>query len=293
MPASVHARVAAARERLRRAGLDPDEAELDARLLAEQVLGWTPAQFFAAAADPEPAHFASRFEPLVARRLRREPLAYIIGRQEFWGLPFEVSPAVLVPRPESELIVETALMLFPDRRRPLTLIDACTGSGCLAIAIAHERPLARVVAGDLSAAALAVACRNAARHRVAGRVSLARADLLTAFRGPVDLIVSNPPYVPEPSRATLQPEVRDYEPPEALFAGPDGLDVIRRLIEQAPARLAPGGVLILEFGFGQADAVCELISSERALTIGELRRDLRGIPRTAVARRAGSPPGDL
>jgi release factor glutamine methyltransferase len=284
---TIHARVAKGRERLRRAGITPDEADLDARLLAQELLGWDAARFFTSANEPEGADFAALYEPLVARRVGREPLAYITGRQEFWGLEFEVSPAVLIPRPETELIVEAALERFPDRHASLEAADVCTGSGCLAVALAHERPSARIVAADVSADALRTARRNADRHRVADRVQFVQADLLDGTGNTaVDLIVSNPPYVPDGDRATLQPEVRDHEPPIALFAGDDGLAIIRRLVDQSTGRLKTGGLLIFEFGVGHADAVRELISQSPGLTMLDVKQDLQGIPRTAVARRS-------
>jgi release factor glutamine methyltransferase len=284
---TIHARVAKGRERLRHAGIGPEEADLDARLLAQKLLGWDAARFFTSANEPEPDDFAALYERLVARREGREPLAYITGRQEFWGLEFEVSPAVLIPRPETELIVEVALARFPDRHASLEVADVCTGSGCLAVALAHERPGARVVAADVSADALRTARRNADRHGVADRVELVQADVFDGTEDAgADLIVSNPPYVPEGDRVTLQPEVRDHEPPIALFAGEDGLAVIRRLVEQSTGRLKTGGLLIFEFGLGQADAVRALISQRPGLTMLDVKQDLQGIPRTAVACRS-------
>jgi release factor glutamine methyltransferase len=279
---TIHAQVAAARARLRAAGIPWDEADLDARLLAEHVLGWTTERFFADGDRTPPAGFADRFDVLVARRCAREPFAYIVGRQEFWGLTFEVSPAVLIPRPETELIVEAASEVLHDLSAPL-VADVGTGSGCVAVAIAVERT-APIVATDLSDAALAVARRNAARLGVADAIRFLRTDLLDGVDDRFDLVVSNPPYVREGDRAGIQPEVR-YEPGEALFAGHDGLDVIRRLIPAAVDRLKPGGTLIFEFGFDQDEAVQELISSAAGLTMVGLRRDLQDIPRVAIARR--------
>jgi release factor glutamine methyltransferase len=276
--------VSAARSQLRGAGIPDDEAELDARLFAEHVLGWTTEQFLTRALSTAPAEFARRYEALIERRARREPAAYILGRQEFWGLDFEVGPGVLIPRPETELIVESALALT-SVDQPYAAADICTGSGCLAAAVALERPRARVTATDVSPDAVAIAARNAADLGVADRVDVHRADLFGDLSGPFDLILANPPYVPDGDRAAMQPEVRDYEPPLALFAGPDGLHVIRRLIVDASPRLRRGGWLIFEFGFGQAGAVSELISRAGALTMIDLRRDLQGIPRTAVAQR--------
>ena len=282
---TIHARVAAARQRFREAGIPLDEADLDARLLAEHVLGWDAARFFTSADGPEPDEFAAIYQSLVARRAGREPLAYITGRQAFWDLVFEVSPAVLIPRPESELIVEAALELFPLPAGVLTIADAATGSGCLAVALAHECPAARVIATDVSDIALGVARRNATRHCVADQIELVRGDLLDPVAGPVDLIVCNPPYVADGDRPGLQPEVRDHEPAIALFAGDDGLAIVRRLVEQAPRRLKRGGMPIFEFGFGQAEPVTELISHTPGLTMIGLRPDLQGIPRAAIAKR--------
>ncbi len=167
----------------------------------------------------------------------------------------------------------------------LRFADACTGSGCLAVALARERPQGRFVATDISADALEVARRNVGRHGVGGQVVLARSDVLAGVAGPFDVIVSNPPYVPESEAGAMQPEVLDHEPHIALFAGSDGLSVVRRLVEQASTRLAPGGILIFEFGFGQSDDVTRLIAQTPALELLELRRDLQGIPRTIVAKR--------
>lgn len=283
---TIHERVAAARERLRRASIPPVEADLDARLLAEHVLAWDTTRYFADGTGPEPDGFAGRYTALIERRAGREPIAQITGTQEFWGLTFEVTPDVLIPRPESELIVEVALESRPDRERPIAVADACTGSGCLAVALAAERPRAHVVATDLSDAALAVARRNASRHGVADRIEFRAGDLLQPIDQLVDVIVSNPPYVPARDRQSLAPEVRDHEPALALFAGDNGLDVIKRLAAQAPSRLKGDGVFVFEFGFGQADAVAALIAATDGLALSAIRRDLQGIPRTAVVRRA-------
>lgn len=281
---TVHTRVAAARARLRAAGIPPDEGDIDVRLLAQHLLGWDATQFFTSANEAEPEGFAARFDALVSRRAAREPLAYIIGRQEFWGLDFDVSPDVLIPRPETESLVEVALELISPVSA-VDVLDICTGSGCIAVAIAHERPHVQVVATDAAEAALTVARANAARHRVEGRITFRRADLFSGLETAFDLIVSNPPYVREPDRPGLQPEVRDYEPPLALFAGPQGLDVIARLVVRAPARLKPGGTLAFEFGFGQGDDVSRLIAETTGLTMVGLRPDLQGIPRVAIATR--------
>ena len=280
---TIHTSVTAARPLLREAGLSPAEADLDARLLAQHVLGWEAARFLASSHDPEPGDFAARYDPLVKRRAAREPLPYITGRRDFWDMTFEVSPAVLIPRPETELIVEAALELFPSTASPLTCVDACTGSGIVAIALACERPGARVIATDISRDAIRVAQRNAVR--LGGRVQFICADLLGPIAAPIDLITCNPPYVAEGSRPGLQPEVRDHEPPVALFGGRDGLRLVSRLVQAAPARLRPGGYLIFEFGFGQDVEVEALVNDQPDLDLIGLRRDLQGIARTAIARR--------
>jgi release factor glutamine methyltransferase len=220
----------------------------------------------------------------VARRAAREPLAYITGRREFWSLDFEVSPAVLIPRPETELLVEAACDQLRGRAQAV-VADVCTGSGCVAVAVARECPDARVLAMDVSPAALEVAKKNAVRHSVADRVLILEADLLEGVAGHFDVIVANPPYVPDVDRSSLQPEVRNYEPALALFGGSDGLDIIRRLVQQSAARLKGSGMLIFEFGIGQAQAVSDLICNTPGLTLRELRSDLQGIPRTAIASR--------
>ena len=283
---TIHAHVSAARLRLRQAGITPTESDLDARLLAQHVLGWTTERFLSDAREPVPDGFTPHYESLVARRVTREPLAYIVGVREFWGLELEVTRDVLIPRAATELIVEALQELFPDRAVPLAVADVCTGCGCVAVAIAHERPSAEVIATDISRPALEVARRNAARHGVADRVVFTHGDLLEDVAGSFDAIVANPPYVIDRARPALQPEVRDHEPSVALFGGHDGLSLVARLIAGAPARLRSGGYLIFEFGLGQDVEVEDLIEASPELTLVGLRRDLQGIARTAIARRA-------
>jgi release factor glutamine methyltransferase len=279
---TVHERVAAARQHLRDAGLSTSEAELGARLLAEHALGWNSTRLIADGRDAEPPEFAARFDALVTRRAAREPLAYIVGTREFWGLTLEVTPEVLIPRVETELIVEAALDLHPDRHGPLVVADICTGSGCIAIALVHERPAWTVLATDISESALTVAGRNARRHGVDDRIRFVQADLLDRIDGPFDLIVANPPYVRVGDRRGLQPEVRE-EPEVALYGGPDGVETIERFVRQVPGRLKPGGSFIFEFGFGQ-DIEIETIIASSALTLVDVRRDLQGIARTAITK---------
>lgn len=281
--------MAAGREKLRHAGIADDEAALDARLLAQWLLGWDAARFLTSAEEEPRATFQPAYDRFIERRVQREPMAYLYGGQEFYGRMFEVTSAVLIPRPETEIIVEAALQRFPDDRAVLQIADIGTGSGCLAVTLAKERPAARVLATDISKAGFLVAQQNANRYGVEDRIVFAFGDLLAdASQAPFtlfDLIVSNPPYVPDGERAALQPEVRDFEPAEALFAGPDGLDVIKRMIPAAAARLKNGGSLIFEIGVGQDAAVGELISASAGLKMVGLRNDLQGIPRTVVAER--------
>jgi release factor glutamine methyltransferase len=282
---SIHVRVAAARQRFRDAGISGTESDLDARLLAQHVLGWTTERFFTDAHAQEPEGFSPQYETLVARRATREPLAYIVGVREFWGLELEVTPHVLIPRPATELIVEVMLELFRDRAVPLSVADICTGCGCVAVAIAHERPAATVVATDISREALAVARRNAIRHGVDDRIVFRHGDLMEGIDRRLDAIVANPPYVVDRAGPALQPEVRDYEPAVALFGGTEGFDLVTRLVAEAPSRLRQGGYLVFEFGLGQDVEVEELLAQAPDLTLVEMRRDLQGIARTAVARR--------
>lgn len=276
-------RIAAARADLAAAGISARDASFDADLLAARVLGCDRAQLVARLRDEEPPDFAARFAPLVARRAAREPMAYIVGEREFWALTFEVSRDVLIPRPETELIVEEAMRQFADRQ-PATLVDVCTGSGCLAVALATEFPGAAVVATDISEAALGVARRNAARHAVDGRIRIERADLLSGIDVQADLIVSNPPYVPAGSARGLMPEVVDHEPHVALFAGDDGLEGYRRLLPMAASRLAAGGRVIVEVGYDQDGAVTD-IASRGGWRLAAVRQDLQGITRTLVFER--------
>lgn len=290
---TLHAEIARARHVLEQAGIDTIEAAVDADLLARTVLGWTRARLLASLSDPAPPGFHDDYAALVARRQRREPAAYIVGCREFWRRDFEVGPGVLVPRPETEIIVDEALARLAGhraasssgaRRQGLLAADVGTGSGCLAITLAIEMPEARLVATDTSAAALDIARRNATRHDVSNRIRFLETDLLAEVDAQFDLIVSNPPYVPASDMPGLSPEVRDYEPPEALVGGADGLDAIRGLLLQSESRLRENGLLIFEFGFGQEAEVGKAIGARPAFQLETVRRDLQGIPRTAVAR---------
>jgi release factor glutamine methyltransferase len=283
---SLWEKVVAARERFIRAGIPPDQAAVDAEVLARHARGWDRATYLTERNEPLAREAATAYEAIVIRRERREPVAYITGSREFWNLEFLVTPAVLIPRPESEFIVEAALARLRDRSRAWAIADVGTGSGCLAITLAHELPVARLTATDISPGALAVARDNAVRLGVADRVTFVQTSMLDDTHGPFDLIVANPPYVPLSLGTTLSPDVRDYEPPQALYGhGDDGLEEARALLAQAPSRLAPNGVLLMEFGFSQADAIRAAIGQVPSLEPIEILRDLQGHERTLVARR--------
>ena len=281
---TIHDLVQGARDRFMNAGISADLAALDAEVLARQVLGWDRARFLTERNETASSVFLLKYEPLVARRERREPVSYILGSREFWGLPFEVGPDVLIPRPETEFIVEEALKLVARESNPI-IVDVGTGSGCIAIALARELPFARLIATDLSRHALDVARRNAERHGVASHITFVETSFLDGVEAGVDLVVSNPPYVPSISEPGLTPEVRDYEPPVALFGGEDGLDGLRKVLEGAAVKVSPGGWLVMEFGCGQDDCVADLVAGVDGLDLVTIRHDLQDIPRTVVCRR--------
>ncbi|HEY2847551.1 MAG TPA: peptide chain release factor N(5)-glutamine methyltransferase [Pyrinomonadaceae bacterium] len=223
------------------------------------------------------------FTEFVARRETREPFQYITRKQEFWGLEFAVARGVLIPRPETELLVEAALEHLRKRENAI-FVEAGVGSGCISISMLHSLPNARAVATDISSIALDTAQKNASRHGVDDRLELRSADLLSGLTGEFGLIVTNPPYIPDAGIAGLQPEVRDFEPREALAGGADGLDLIRRLVIEAGHILRPGGVLMMEIGAGQATAVAELFDPDKWGS-PEFQNDLQAIPRVVIARR--------
>jgi release factor glutamine methyltransferase len=272
--------VAQARDTLLASGVPADEAAGDAEFLARHALGFDLTRYALARNQLPSEDFPQRFATLIARRVQREPVSQIVGHREFWGLDFEVTRDVLTPRPETELVVEAALEAFP-RDAPIVIMDVGTGSGCLAVALAREFSGARVVATDVSGAALEVARRNATRHAVANRIDFRRTDLLEGLTEGADLIVSNPPYVAVRDAASLPPEVREFEPHVALFAGEDGLSVYRRLFPVAALRLRPLGRVIVEIGCGQASDVPAL-AAESGWRVESARADLQGITRTIV-----------
>ena len=280
-------RLLAARARLTSAGVDNNEAVLDTNLLARHVLGWSRSDMLLRQDDPPPAGFEEAFHALIERRARREPAAYIRGRQEFWSRDFEVTPEVLIPRPETELIVEELLNLLPvdAPALPRRVADIGTGSGCIAVSVAAERANVRLVATDISRSALDVARRNAAAVGVAPRIEFIECAYLSGTTGPFDFILSNPPYISEPEYEELAPEVREYEPETALLAGEDGLRDIRQIVDVAAQRLKPGGTLFMEIGHTQGDALAELLKDFPSLTLSRISTDLQRIPRVAVIER--------
>lgn len=225
----------------------------------------------------------ARYDEVLTERSRGKPSQYITGHQEFWGLDFVVTPAVLIPRPETEHVVETVLELARGVERP-RLIDVGTGSGCIALALAHELPEAEVHACDISAEALEVARANAVRLELAGRASFHQSDLLASLpvESAFDFVVSNPPYVGESEPEKVQREVREFEPKVAVFAGEKGLEVYERLIPQARCVLKPGGWLVVEIGYSIENAVRGLLEGWSEIRV---TNDLQGIPRVVAARK--------
>jgi len=272
---------------------------LAAELLLMHALGRDRVWLYTHPEAPLEPTQAEEYFALIARRAAGEPVQYLTGKQEFWGLEFKVTPAVLIPRPETEHVIEVALARLGPRgfrihldtgapREKLRVADVGTGSGCLAVALAYELPHADVFATDISEPALEIARENTARHNVTDRVNFMNANLLEPFLSSTqrfDLIVSNPPYVARAAAAELQPEVRDHEPHAALFGGPSGVEIYARLIEQAGSLLRTGGLLVLELGYNSADHVRSILTRENGWTNVGFTKDLAGIPRVAAAER--------
>jgi release factor glutamine methyltransferase len=266
--------LAQARARLTDAGISEADASVDVDLYARTILGWDRARLLIEQQHPAPDALEPTFSEWVARRALREPTAYIIGHREFWGRDFTVTPAVLIPRPETEAIVDEAIA----RARALAaprMADIGTGSGCIAVALALELPQAQFVATDVSEDALAIARGNASRYRVADRIEFIRTSYLDGVPPGFDIITANPPYVRDGDKPGLSRDVR-HEPDIALFGGAQGLRDIAGVLSAASAGLRPGGWLIMEFGYGQEPDVEAMIDAQRTL---------RGIPRTAIIQR--------
>ena len=289
-----------------------ETARLDAECLAAQALGRPRWQVLLTPRRRLTPEEFGRYLALLGRRERREPLAYVLGMREFWSLSLSVSSGVLVPRPETETLVEATLAVWSEMqaeasREPRatsrelraesressiegpTIVELCTGSGAVAIALATEIPTARILATDVSWRALRVARANALAHAVAGRIAFLRGNLWQAVdgqapAGSVDLVVANPPYVPTRDVATLMPEIQ-WEPRLALDGGADGLRVQREIIATSPERIRPGGWLLLEIGADQAEAILALLRKQGRFETGRIFRDLAGRPRVIAARR--------
>ena len=268
------------------------DAPLHASLLLRQALGWSRAELIARKHERPPAEATGYFFQLIERRRGRIPTQYLVGNQEFWGLEFRVTPSVLIPRPETELLVEQSLKELPRDEEHL-IADVGCGSGCIAVALAKELPQARIIAADVSPSAVAVATDNAVRHDVSSRITFIVGDLLEPVgqvldelpRSDCDAIVSNPPYIESEGIESLEPEVKDHEPRGALDGGADGLDVIRRLAAGSPRILTSGAPLLFEIGFGQSSTALSLVEGS-SWKDARVVDDLQSIPRVIVARRA-------
>jgi release factor glutamine methyltransferase len=278
--ASLRQIVARVGDRLAAGGIA--SARTEAWLLLGAVTGRERPQLIADTLERLARAEEAELELLVRRRLAREPIAYILGEKEFWSLPFKVGPAVLIPRPESETVIEAALAALPERQAALRILDLGTGSGCLLLALLSELPNATGLGVDVSAAALEIAEANAHRLGLAGRARFEKRTWGAGLDRRFDLVVSNPPYVSEADRAKLQPEIRDFEPQEALFAGPDGLEAYRALAPECARLLRPAGFLVLEIGQGQGDPVARILDRHDLVVTGRYR-DLAGIERCLIA----------
>jgi release factor glutamine methyltransferase len=279
------------RTTLSEAGLT--DARADAEVLLARLLRVERAHLHAHPEQRIRPEIERAYHERISRRASREPLQYITGVQEFWSLTFEVSPAVMIPRPETELIVEACVRLSAGGDQ--CILDIGTGSGCVAVAVARELPGAAVHATDLSEEALEIARLNAVRNDVAGRITFYQGDLLDPLRphaleGRADFVLSNPPYIAEADLKTLEPEIRDHEPHLALTPGTDPLVIHRRLAETAPAFLKKGARLIVEFGLGQGPALRDIYGGAPGLEVEEIRPDLSGNERVLVTRSTSGPP---
>lgn len=280
---AIGAELHAAAERLRAAGIE--DALLEAEVLLCHALGTTRERLYARLREPLAEGQARAFASLLQRRLAREPSAYITGRREFYGLELACTPEALIPRPESELIVDEALAWLAECPRA-TAVDVGTGTGALAIAVAAHAPEAAIIASDVSREALALARRNAGAHGVARCIAFVQGSLLSWLRGSADVIVANLPYIASDVYRGLPPEVREHEPEAALHAGPRGTELIESLLDEAAGRLAPGGLLIAEHAWDQGAGLRESARLSFPRAAIETKRDLAGRERALVVRPA-------
>jgi len=266
------------------AALGSDEASLEAELLLMEATGLDRVHLYQRLDEEVAPEEAAVFQRYLERRLAHEPVPYIVGHKEFFGLEFEVAPCALIPRPETETLVELVIAYARGRGGPLTIADIGTGTGIIAVAVAWALPEARVIATDIAEESLALARRNAERHGVAGRMTFAQGDLLDALSEPVDVIAANLPYVKTADWEALPPEIREYEPRSGLDGGPDGLRLIERLLAEAPRWLRQRGALFEEIGDTQGPAAAEM--ARRYFPDAEVRveRDLAGRDRVLVVR---------
>jgi release factor glutamine methyltransferase len=272
---------------LTRRGID-DSARLDVELLLGHATGLDRVRMIVDSARPLAPHELDRFKELLVRRRRSEPIAYILGEREFYGLRFSVNQHVLIPRPDTETLVNVALERTRGRHLFGRAVDVCTGSGCVAIAFAKERPTWHVTGSDISAAALEVARRNALKLGAVWNIDFRQSDLLASIGAEprYDLITANAPYVPDAEVPTLAADIRNYEPAGALCGGPDGLAILRRLVKAAPGWLTPGGMLALEVGAGQAERVAKGLAAYGFSDV-QLAQDYGGIERVVSGRWPG------
>jgi release factor glutamine methyltransferase len=271
-------------EELKRAKVET--AVLTADLLLGFILNWDRVRVLSHGEHAVADETWATLQELIRRRIKGEPLQYLTGEREFYNLSFRVTPDVLIPRPETELLVEKAIEIIQGSFSNARFLDVGTGSGCIAVSVAHSVPSSQGWAVDISAGALQIAARNAVRHGVAKRLQLIRANLLDCFppKQCFDLILCNPPYIPLQDYGSLPFEVRDHEPHEALFAGESGLEIYHRLIPGGSSRLFPGGYLLIELGADQACSVKGIVE-EAGLSVEMIVDDLRGIPRCLVGRK--------
>ena len=282
---SLNEKLAEARARLVSAGIAPADAAVDVPLFACTILGWDRVRLLTERGGEPPAALEPTFSQWIARRIAREPAAYIVGVREFWGIDFAVTPAVLIPRPETEFIVEEALEILNSFEMEAPKIaDIGTGCGNIAVSLAHEVASARITATDVSRDALAIAAGNAERYKVDDRINFVSTPYLDDVDDTFDLIAANPPYVKDGDKPGLAADVR-HEPDVALFGGRNGLRDVEGVLDTAIEKLHRGGWLVMEFGYGQENDVRQLVSARPSLRLERVRADLQGIPRTAVIER--------